>query len=167
VIDTRANAVTAIIPVGVTPAGLAVSPDGSKLYVTNQGFIPPGNTISVIGTTTNTVIATISVGNFPIGVSVTPDGSKVLVANNESSSVSVIDAAKNVVTATIPVPNFAFGSFIGPPPKFAGTPGTASCYGQSIAALVRRYRGLNGAVAALGYLDLAALQSVILAYCEG
>ena len=69
------------------------------------------------------------------------------------------------MTATIPVANFAFGSFIGPPPKFAGTPGTASCYGQSIAALVRQFGGLNGAAAALGYLNIAAPQSVILAYC--
>jgi YVTN family beta-propeller protein len=167
VIDTTTNTVSATISVGYNPAGVAVSPDGTKLYITDAGFNPPGNIASVIDTRTNTVIATIPVGIGPIGVSVTPDGSKVLTANNASINVSVIDATTNAVVATIPVPNFAFGSFIGPSPKFAGTPGMANCYGQSIVALVRQFRGLNGAVAALRYLDVAALQSVILAYCGG
>ena len=36
VIATATNTVTATIPVGVGPAGVAVSPDGSKVYVANQ-----------------------------------------------------------------------------------------------------------------------------------
>ena len=52
-------------------------PDGSKVYVTNNG----ANTVSVINTATNTVSATITVGIRPLGVSVSPDGSKVYVAN--------------------------------------------------------------------------------------
>ena len=55
-----------------------MSPDGSKVYVTNN----LSNTVSVINTATNTVTATIPVGANPFGVSVSPDGSKVYVANN-------------------------------------------------------------------------------------
>jgi YVTN family beta-propeller protein len=57
------------------PLGVAVSPDGSKVYVANQGSsAEPGNTVSVIATATNTVTATIAVGSFPeaFGVFIQP-----------------------------------------------------------------------------------------------
>jgi len=56
------------IPVGGDPVGVAVSPDGSTVYVTHS----QGNNVSVIDTATNTVVDTIPVGSFPIGVAVTP-----------------------------------------------------------------------------------------------
>ncbi len=71
VIDTETNNVTATLPVGDDPVRVVVTPDGTKLYVTNH----KGNTTSVINTTTNTVTATIP-GNGPYGVSITPDGKK-------------------------------------------------------------------------------------------
>jgi len=37
VIDTAANTVIATIAVGNQPTGVAVAPDGSKVYVTNEG----------------------------------------------------------------------------------------------------------------------------------
>jgi YVTN family beta-propeller protein len=105
VIDTASNRVITKIPVGVAPAGVAVNPDGSKVYVTNSNsvsFSKPG-TVSVIAAGINTVIATIQVGITPGGVAVSPDGSKVYVANQFSKNVSVINAATNTVIATIPV----------------------------------------------------------------
>ena len=60
VIDTATNTVIATIPVGLDPIGVAVTPDGSKVYVANAG----SNTVSVIDTATNTVIATIP-GRYP------------------------------------------------------------------------------------------------------
>jgi YVTN family beta-propeller protein len=66
VIDTTTSPpkVTATITVGSYPVGVAVSPDGSTVYVANEG----DNSVSVIDTTTNppTVTATIGVGNQPI-----------------------------------------------------------------------------------------------------
>ena len=56
---------------------MAVTPDGSKVYVANAF----SSTVSVIATATNTVTATIPVGD-PAGMAVTPDGSKVYVTNN-------------------------------------------------------------------------------------
>jgi hypothetical protein len=52
-------------------------------------------------------------------------------------------------------------------PVFAGTPGKSSCHGQSVSALARQYKGLNAAAAALGYVDVLALQSAIMAFCGG
>ena len=67
-----------LIPVGAEPHGLAVAPDGRKLYVANGA----SDTVSVIDTATNTVIGSpivIPVDQFSFGVAITPDGSKVYV----------------------------------------------------------------------------------------
>ena len=56
------NAVTATITVGGEPEGVAVSPDGSKVYVAN----PASNTVSVIDTAANTVTDTITGFSAPI-----------------------------------------------------------------------------------------------------
>ena len=76
-IATATNTVTSRSEVRAFPEGVAVSPDGSRVYVANAG----SSTVSVIDTATNTVTATIAVGLWRYGVAVTPDGSKVYVAN--------------------------------------------------------------------------------------
>jgi YVTN family beta-propeller protein len=103
VIATATNTVVGLpIPVGDFPFGVAVSPDGSKVYVTNTANLTHNYTVSVIATATNTVTATIPVGGFPTGVAVSPDGSIVYVATG-GTNVSVIATATNTVTATIQV----------------------------------------------------------------
>jgi YVTN family beta-propeller protein len=66
---------------------VALTPDGSRAYVTNHY----SSTVSVIDTATNTVTATVSVGTGLGGVAVTPDGSRAYVVNFVSNTVSVID----------------------------------------------------------------------------
>lgn len=90
------------------PFGVAVNPDGTKVYV-GQNTTSVG-TVSVVDTATNTVVgAPIPVGNSPSGVAVTQDGTKVYVASISPGStggngiVSVIDTGTNTVTTTIPV----------------------------------------------------------------
>lgn len=81
--------------------GLAVSPDGAKLYVaSNRGPVgTDGGVLDVIDTATGTVTTTISgVGgaNNPASrVSVSPDGARVYVAIG--TGISVVDAATNTV----------------------------------------------------------------------
>lgn len=99
VINIATNTITDVIPVGNTPIGVSVSPDGNWVYIANNG----DTTVSVISTATNTVTATITVGANPWGIAVSPDGSTVYVANDSSNTVSVISTATNMVTATIPV----------------------------------------------------------------
>lgn len=59
------------------PWGLALSPDGTRLYV--AGF--ESNTISVIDTASRTVLARVNTGNYPYGVVVSPDGQHLYVSN--------------------------------------------------------------------------------------
>ncbi len=89
-IDTATNTVIATIAVGDGPVGVAVSPDGTRAYVTNQF---DGDTLSVIDTATNTVTATIAVGDDPTGVAVSPDGGRAYVTNYSDDTVSVIDVS--------------------------------------------------------------------------
>lgn len=85
--------VTATIPVGRTPSGVVVSPNGSVVYVTNSG----SNTVSVIDAATSAVTATIAVGTRPSAVAVSSNGGRVYVTNVGTNSVSVIDTASNTV----------------------------------------------------------------------
>ncbi len=84
------------------PNEMAVSPDGTRLYVTNAGLFS-GNTVTVIDTASNSVVATITVGNNPREVVVSPDGGTAYVANAGDGTVSVIDTTTNTVTTTISV----------------------------------------------------------------
>src|SRR5215831_10118701 len=68
VIDTATNTVTATIPVGRFPFGVAVTPDGSKVYVPNIG----DNTVSVISMVTGSPIPALP---GPFSAAVTADGS--------------------------------------------------------------------------------------------
>jgi YVTN family beta-propeller protein len=166
VIDTATNTLTATIPLSVDANAVAVTPDGERVYVTSAFF----GKVSVIETKTNRVTATIPVGSAPSGVAVTPDGKRVYVPNAFSNNVSVIDTGKNKVIATIPVSNpGAFGIFIQPArpaPRFAGIPGKANCYGQSVSALAQQYHGLNAAAAAFEFSSVEKLQDAISEFCE-
>jgi len=107
VIDTSTNTVVATIPVGANPAGVAITPDGTRAYVANSS-----GTVSVIDTSTNTVVATIPVTVGAQLVAITPDGTRAYVANN--GTVSVIDTSTNTVVATIPVGAAPIGVAITP-----------------------------------------------------
>ncbi|MFD5425805.1 YncE family protein [Streptomyces sp. NPDC127084] len=62
VIDTA----TTTIPVGDRPEGVAITPDGNAVYVTNANGDGDGDTVWVIDTATDTV----NVGDTPAGVAV-------------------------------------------------------------------------------------------------
>ena len=72
VINATTNTVIAsdTVTVGLSPEGVAVTPDNASVYVANSG----GGTVSVIDTATSTVVATIQMQNFPFQIAITPDG---------------------------------------------------------------------------------------------
>jgi YVTN family beta-propeller protein/VCBS repeat-containing protein len=95
--------VVSTIPVGRFPEGVAVTPNGSTVYVVNNGDPETGGSVSVIDTATNTVIKTIPVGQLPITLAINPNGYFVYVDNTGSQTVSVIFTPTNTVAVTIPV----------------------------------------------------------------
>jgi YVTN family beta-propeller protein len=103
VIDTASNSVIATVPLTEDPLGVALSPDGTRVFVTESGGATSGD-VAVIDTASNSVIATIPGFENPQGVAVSPDGSRLYVVNTTGSStgwVSVINTADYSTIATI------------------------------------------------------------------
>lgn len=112
VIDLETNTVTALIDVGIlvvidgvgvvtAPYGVALTPDGSTAYITNDA-----GKVLVMDTATNTIASdTIDVGaeGIPGQLAITPDGAAAYVPNSRLGTVSVIDIATTTVSATIDV----------------------------------------------------------------
>jgi YVTN family beta-propeller protein len=115
IVDTVTNTVATVqvetTPFGATLTGIAVTPDGKYVYLSNQA----SNSVSVIDTVSNTIVKTISVEYSPAGLAVTPDGKYVYVSNNVSNSVSVINTASNTVLDTIFVTGPTAISIMAPP----------------------------------------------------
>ena len=95
---------------GFAPIGVAVTPSGGHVYVTNRG----SDTISVIDSTLDAVITTIPVEDRPMSVAVAPGGAHVFVTDEGSNTVSLIDTATSTVVATIQVDNSPVGVAITP-----------------------------------------------------
>lgn len=87
IVDTASNKVSAIIPVGHSPRGIAVSPNESELYITNA----TDDTVSVIDARTLKVTRTLTTGFEPDGIVTDRDGKTLYVANRLSNDISVID----------------------------------------------------------------------------
>lgn len=93
---------------GLTPevAGMAVTPDDAKIYVTH------GNTFSVtvLDAVTGDVITDIPVVANPVYTAMHPDGDRLYVGTStigtDNPLISVIDTAADTVTATIEAPYF-------------------------------------------------------------
>jgi YVTN family beta-propeller protein len=84
------------VRVGDEPNGVAVLPNGSRVYAANT----VSGTVSVINPQ-NRQVTNIAVGTEPYGLALTPNGQKLYVTNARSNSVSVINTANNQVIRTI------------------------------------------------------------------
>jgi len=94
VLNAKEGVVLQRIRVGRTPRGVAISPDGRQVFVTNSW----DDTVSVIDaakidSATETATRTIATGAEPYGVVVDHAGKTLYVANRISNDVSVIDIA--------------------------------------------------------------------------
>jgi YVTN family beta-propeller protein len=106
VIDTAMGTVVKRIPTGGHASGLAVSPDGARLFVANA----LSDTVSVIDTSDDTVAATVDVspyprapmGSLPNAVALSPDGKALYVANGGNNDVAVVDTATYTIRGLIP-----------------------------------------------------------------
>ena len=142
-LDISAGTVVATVPVGVAPFGVAITPDGSRLFVTNWGGRRPGlgepsavsagtqtlidergiassGTVSVIDVSSFQAIAEIPVGLHPNGIRISPDGSLAAVANANSDSVTLLNTRSLEVIDTIALPAF--------PEGYAGSSPTAVAF---------------------------------------
>ena len=99
VVQANSGKVVRTISLPAEPTGLALSPDGAKLYVT---FGLPQGTVGVVESASGRLLATIPVGHTPGAPVVSPDGTRLYVANRFDNNVSVVDLAANKEIAKTP-----------------------------------------------------------------
>jgi YVTN family beta-propeller protein len=89
-------------PVGeypyLSPAAMALSPDGHHLYVVCEHI----GELRVLDTRTNRVIGKVPVGDRPRGVALSPDGARIYVTSSWTDTVYVIGAQKLDTLQQIP-----------------------------------------------------------------
>ncbi|MBI9016797.1 MAG: beta-propeller fold lactonase family protein [Phycisphaerae bacterium] len=77
-----------------SPSGLALSPDGSTLYV---AIASADGKLCKINIATNTITATYPVGHTPTAIVASPDGQKVYIANRFGNTISIYDTSANAI----------------------------------------------------------------------
>ena len=102
---TKDNTVVATINVGITPAGIAITPDGKHAYVANNNnySLAGEDSVSVIKLKDNTITQTIFDSSFnqPYTITINANGTKAYVTNSNSTTITIIDAATNTVLGVI------------------------------------------------------------------
>lgn len=107
VISTATNTVIATIPLETSgPAslfGIAITPNGSKAYITTGPNTGPLGHVDIVDIPSNTVdpASPIPIGHFPQGIAITPDGLTAYALNGNDRTTSVINTTTNKVTNTI------------------------------------------------------------------
>lgn len=94
--DTKTDEVVKRIKDIKNPRGIAASPDGKLIYVTN----PVDGKVSVINTDTDSLISVIDGFTMPVSIGFTADGNFAYVLNQGISSISVIDVKENKIVNT-------------------------------------------------------------------
>ena len=106
VIDLASREVIQTIEVLLHPSGMALSPDGSRLYVANAN----SDAISVIDTEKDEVLKTLSskpmpelpFGSMPNALTVSPDGQTLYIANGGNNLLVSLDLNTEKITGLIP-----------------------------------------------------------------
>ncbi|MGH8140120.1 MAG: beta-propeller fold lactonase family protein [Steroidobacteraceae bacterium] len=99
VIDTATLKLVKVLKAGTDPEQFDVSPDGRRLFISNEDAA----TVSVLDVASGALEATIPVGHEPEGARVTPNGRLILVTSEANNAIAVIDASSMKVVRTIAV----------------------------------------------------------------
>ncbi len=99
VFDTKTKKVTKTIDVPAEPTGLALTGDGTSLYVTCGG---QKGCVCVIDTQTAKLLRTLPVGHTPIAPVLSPDGGSLYVCNRFDDNISVISTSQGKQIKKIP-----------------------------------------------------------------
>ncbi len=103
-INTATDALGAPITVGSGPSAIAITPDATTAYVTDEGTTntAPGF-VTPIDLLTNTPGTPIPVGSGPDAIAITPNGLTAYVGNYNDDTVTPINLATNTPGTPIPV----------------------------------------------------------------
>ena len=112
--DVARGKVAQTIPLPAEPTALALSSDGTRLYVT-CGAVK--STVAVIDTATSKIVDSIPAGHTAHGVAVALDGSRLYVCNRFNNDVSVIETTSHKQVARVAVTREPYAAAITPDGK--------------------------------------------------
>ena len=116
VIDPSTDKVVGVINDIEVPHGVAISPDGSKIYITDESL----SALDVVNALTFKVEKRIKLSGRPNNLDVTPSGAKVYVAIRQApGAVDVIDVASMAKSKTIAVKGTIHNVYVTPDGKYA------------------------------------------------
>ena len=97
---------TGTLPVGVTPAGLAITPNNVYAYVANNnnyGITGGQDSVTVLDLKHSVVKTVITDASFnqPYTVTINRKGTLAYVTNSNSTTVTILDLSTNTVSGTI------------------------------------------------------------------
>ncbi len=94
-IDLVTGQSIATIPLRTRASGIALSPDGSALYI-------GGDQLTAVDTANNSTIFQVYITQIASGVAVSPDGSRVYMGDYYESTLDIFDVGKRRVIARVP-----------------------------------------------------------------
>ena len=109
-IDLKSGRITDTIPVGRSPAGLALDIPRRRLYVADRD----DGAITVIDITTTRNLGVVPTGSAPFALALAPDGKRLYVANVRSNDLAVIDTIQMRRIDTIAVGSSPYGVAVTP-----------------------------------------------------
>ena len=92
-IDTATDKVTATFSVGGKPRGIALSPDGKRLYLSDQ----TANAVLTVDAATGALLTRTALGKSPEGIYLSSDGKLLAAAVEEDDQVMLVDTASGKV----------------------------------------------------------------------
>ncbi len=116
VFDVAGGKVSKRIPVPDRPGGMALAPDGKRLYVAGESA---AGRVHVIDTGAGKVTGALQAGHTPCALAVSPDGKRLYVCNRFRNDVSVFDLATGKEAKRIPVTREPSGIALTPDGKRA------------------------------------------------
>ena len=99
VVDLDAGKLLKVLPSGPDPEQLAVSHDGTRVFIANED----AGKASVVDVASGQIVETFKIGDEPEGVSVEPSGTRVWVTSEEDGAVFVIDLTAHKVVKSVKV----------------------------------------------------------------
>ena len=140
--DNYANPTETLIHVGINPQGLAVTPDGSQVWVADTGpqtGQPSLSGISVISTATDKVTSTLRLPTDPREITFSPSGATAYVTTGDG--LLVINTATQRVAAVIPGLGNPEDAAVSPDGKTVYVTNTAQGVVDVISAATNRVTG--------------------------
>ncbi len=99
VVDVATRKTVKILPAGLDPETFDVSPDGSRLFVSNED----ADSATIVDIASGKAIANIKVGKEPEGVTLAPDGKSAWITGETDHNITGIDIASAKAFANIDI----------------------------------------------------------------